>query len=179
MHGLARVNRSKAGFSLVELVIVIVILGIIAAIAIPRVTRGANAAGEAALRANLSILRAAIELYASEHGGYHPAALPDGLGNTAGSPQAFENQLLKYTDARGNVADKKDATHIYGPYLRKGIPPLPVGKNKGANTVSVANNGPECAVDDGTGWVYNSDSGEIIANADDLDESGTKRYDEY
>ncbi len=179
MDCLGNRNRSQAGFSLVELVIVVVIIGIIAAIAIPRVTRGARAAGEAALRANLSVLRGAIELYASEHGGNHPAALPDGQGNPAGSAKAFENQLLKYSDAMGRVADTKDATHVYGPYLRDGIPPLPVGKNKGAKTVNVANNGPVCAVEDGTGWVYNSDSGEIIANADDLDESGTKTYDEY
>jgi prepilin-type N-terminal cleavage/methylation domain-containing protein len=48
-------------FSLIELVIVIVIIGIIAAIAIPRVSRGASNAGEAALKADLRVLRNAIE----------------------------------------------------------------------------------------------------------------------
>ncbi len=31
----------------------------------------------------------------------------------------------------------------------------------------------------GFGWIYNYQTGEIIANADDADESGTKTYDQY
>jgi prepilin-type N-terminal cleavage/methylation domain-containing protein len=179
MDAVVSSSRKKAGFSLVELVIVVVIVGIIAAIAIPRVSRGARGAGESALRSNLSVLRSAIELYATEHNGDHPAAKPDGAGGAAGSNAAFESQLLKYTDIQGNVSGTKDATHIYGPYLRKQIPPLPVGTNQGSNKVSVANNGPVVAVDDGTGWVYNCDTGEIIANADDMDDSNTVSYDQY
>ncbi len=171
--------RPRTAFSLVELVIVIVIIGIIAAIAIPRVSRGARGAGESALRSDLATLRKAIELYAAEHNGVYPGAAADGAGNAGGSAGAFKNQLLKYSDAKGNVSDTRDATYVFGPYLRKGIPPLPVGENRGQDTVSVANNGPTSAVGDGTGWVYNCETGEIIANADDTDESGTMTYDQY
>ena len=62
----------KLGFSLVELVIVVVIIGIIAAIATPRLSRGASAASESALRGNLKSLRSAIDRYAAEHGGAYP-----------------------------------------------------------------------------------------------------------
>ena len=55
------------GFSLLELVIVVVIIGVISAIAIPRMTRGASNAGATALRANLAVLRNAIEIYRAEH----------------------------------------------------------------------------------------------------------------
>ena len=47
-----KIKNDQKGFSLVELVIVIVILGIIAAIAIPRISSGSKGAGEAALKAN-------------------------------------------------------------------------------------------------------------------------------
>lgn len=171
-------NRGKKAFSLVELVIVVVIIGIIAAIAIPRLSQGARGAAESALRSDLAVLRNAIEVYASEHGGDHPGAKDDGAGGGPGSPAAFENQLLKYTDVTGKVSNVKDGTHQFGPYLRKQIPPLPVGKNAGQSTVSVANNGPAVAPDDPSGWVYNCDTGEIIANSDDSDEAGAS-YDQY
>ena len=61
----------RRAFSLIELVIVIVIIGIIAAIAVPRMSRGAAGATDAALRADLATLRAAIDLYHTEHEGIY------------------------------------------------------------------------------------------------------------
>ncbi len=162
------INRRRSGFSLVELVIVIVIIGIIAAIAIPRVSRGAKGAGDSALRSNLAVLRSAIELYASEHGGTFPGtAAAGGTYGTAGTADAFKNQLLFYTDSNGGVAETKDTTHIYGPYLRKRIPPLPVGANKGSSDVTVAEAAP--TVGGTTGWVFSTKTGEIIANCADTE----------
>jgi len=170
-------RRSGRGFSLVELVIVIVIIGIIAAIAIPRVSRGARGAGESALRSDLATLRNAIELYASEHNGAYPGTTTAG---GVGDATLFTNHLLKYSDANGNTSDTKDANHPFGPYLRKQIPPLPVGSgtSRGSNTVKIADPLPEA---DGAtdGWLYNPKTGEIIANATDNDESGAKAYSEY
>ena len=65
----------EPGFSLVELVIVVVIIGIIAAIAVPRLTRGSEAAGEEALLADLAAFRTAIDLYSIDHMGSYPAIL--------------------------------------------------------------------------------------------------------
>jgi prepilin-type N-terminal cleavage/methylation domain-containing protein len=157
-------------FSLVELVIVVVIIGVIAAIAVPRISRGAKGAHESSVRGSLAGLRNAIDMYAAEHGGTFPGA--DGQAAT------FLNQLTKKTDAAGNVGTTA-GVHIYGPYLRGGIPPLEVGPNKGASEVLLGNTGP--AVDEvqtTIGWVYNYTTGDIIANTDDADESG-KTYDTY
>jgi type II secretory pathway pseudopilin PulG len=163
-------------------VIVIVIIGVIAAIAIPRVSRGSKSAGESSLASNLAVLRNAIELYASEHGGVYPAGVGDGT-NAANSYDAFLSQLTKYTNETGKAAATKDPAQniILGPYLRKGIPPLPVGANKGKSTVKMDNTAspPAAAVASGEGWVYNNKTGDIIANADDTDESGAKTYDQY
>ena len=65
-------NTPRRGFSLIELVIVVVIIGIIAAIAIPRMSRGTAGAADSALGGNLNVLRNAIELFATEHGGKFP-----------------------------------------------------------------------------------------------------------
>ena len=59
-------QRRKA-FSLIELVIVVVIIAIIGAIAIPKMSRGAQGAGDSALIQDLSVLRAALDLYNTEH----------------------------------------------------------------------------------------------------------------
>src|SRR5580765_2495355 len=93
-------NSARRAFSLIELVIVVVIIGIIAAIAIPRMSRGTAGAGDSALGGNLSVLRSAIELYASEHGGVFP-------GNKSGV--TVEDQLTKFSKDDGGVSDTKDA----------------------------------------------------------------------
>jgi general secretion pathway protein G len=177
MKAVTNMYGRKRGFSLVELVIVIVIIGIIAAIAIPRVSRGARGAGESALRSDLATMRNAIELYASEHNGVYPGITANG---TVGDATLFTDQLLKYTDTSGNAQDTKDATHPYGPYLRKQIPPLPVGSGTSRNSSTVKVADPLPTADGATdGWLYCPKTGEIIANSTDNDESGTKTYSTY
>lgn len=97
-------DSKRPGFSLIELVIVVVILAIIAAIAIPRLTNTAASAGDAALVADLAMLRQAIAMYEADHHG----SLPD---------TTLVAQLTQFTDIGGDVSAVKDATHIYGPYL--------------------------------------------------------------
>jgi general secretion pathway protein G len=174
-------KRGLLGFSLVELIIIIVIIGILAAIAIPRVSRGSRGAGESALVANLAVLRNALELYSSEHNGVYPGAVADGAGGGANNEAALISQLTKYSNADGVVSDTRDETHTFGPYLRKGIPPVPVGANQGNTTVLIDNINAPPKVNEGTGkgWAYNPSTGDIIANTDDMNEVGDTAYHEY
>jgi len=134
------INKPRKGFTLIELVVVVVIIAIIAAIAIPKMSRGSAGAADSAVAQDLSTMRAAIELYQTEHGGTYPS-------NAAAA--TFISQLTTFTDANGGTSATKDATHIYGPYL-KAVPPLPVGTNKGLSTVTIT--GPAGT---GTfGWFY-------------------------
>jgi type II secretion system protein G len=145
---------TRRGFSLIELVIVVVIIGIIAAIAIPRLSRGAAGAADSALQGDLAVLRNALDLYATEHGGTYPALA------------TFKEQLTTYTDASGTPNASKSSTYIYGPYLRK-VPTLPVGPAtyKGTTTVLDGSSGtPGTAAG---AWFYNATTGEIKANLAD------------
>ena len=137
------------GFSLVELVIVLVIIGVISAIAIPRLTRGASNSGATALKADLATLRNAVELYRAEHEGQFPTKLN------------FVDQMTKFSNLAGatfsttaNVA----SGIVYGPYL-KSVPALPVGAEKSSTTVSDA-----AAAD--VGWIYDETTGNITSNTD-------------
>ncbi len=170
--------RQRRAFTLVELVVVVLILGILAAIAAPKVFRGSDDAAETALRQNLSVIRDAIELYALEHDGRYPGSTSDGT-NPAGSEQAFLNQLLMYSSADGTVSQVRDAAHPYGPYLRKNFPSIPVGPNRGTNSVAVKGDGQPLVPDETTAWMYDYITGEFIANTNDLSSDGVTTYDQF
>jgi prepilin-type N-terminal cleavage/methylation domain-containing protein len=137
-------GRNRA-FSLIELVIVVVILGIIAAIALPRMSKGAAGATDTSLKSSLAVMRSAIDLFQAEHAGVFPS-----LTN-------LPNAMTQYSDDAGTTfVTTKDGTHPWGPYLRA-IPALPVGADKGKNTFTAA-------LAAGFGWVYDAASGTITAN---------------
>ncbi len=156
------VIRARKGFSLIELVIVVLIIGILAAIAVPRMSRGASSAGDSALAGNLAVLRNAIDLFQTEHDGKFPT-LAD-----------LEKALTGYSDQSAATYGPKDVANgvIYGPYLRK-IPALPVGADKGKSGII----GTYTA---GNGWVYDATTGTIKANCPDseVDARGVK-YNTY
>ena len=67
--------RSKRGVTLIELLIVVLILGALAAIAIPRLTQSADNAKKNACKTNIDLINSQIELYAAENDGTYPANL--------------------------------------------------------------------------------------------------------
>ncbi|MHC4114255.1 MAG: type II secretion system protein, partial [Planctomycetota bacterium] len=61
------IDESRYGFSLVEVLIIVAVLGILAAFVMPLYTERVAEAKEAAAKANLCIMRSAIELYAARN----------------------------------------------------------------------------------------------------------------
>jgi len=129
--------KAKSGFTLVEILIVVVILGILAAIVIPQFTDASTEAKYASLASNLQMLRAQIELYKIQHND-EPPDMPEAT---------FVRQLTEQTDVYGAVGTD------FGPYMRD----IPVEPFTNSATVSAGGS---------SGWNYTESTGEIWAPYD-------------
>ena len=164
--------KNKA-FALVEIIIVVTILGIMAAIVMPTFQNNVAQAKESASKTNLATMRAQIELYKLHHNGY-----PPGYVNGAGAPVAtVELQLIGTTTVIGQASPSTvpSAPFLYGPYLKK-IPPNPY--NKLSTITYVAEATEFSAAVDGTssGWLYKKETGEIVINQTGTDSQGVAYY---
>jgi general secretion pathway protein G len=83
----------KRAFSLVELMIVVAVLGILAAIVVPQFQEHSVRAKEAVAKDSLRLLRGAIELYAARHGGVPPGHKDDDPG-TVPADSHFNRQVI-------------------------------------------------------------------------------------
>jgi type II secretory pathway pseudopilin PulG len=151
--------KQARGISLIELAIVVVIIAIIGAIAIPKMSRGEASAADETLIQDLFVLRSAVDHYNSDH----PGAPLNGVS----SENALINALMLFSDSKGNTAGKKTGAYIYGPYL-KAFPSLPIGSNKNSSAVTVS--GP---VGSGAfGWYFNGTTFLCNDPSTDIDASG-------
>ena len=150
--------KARKGFTLVEILIVVVILGILAAIVIPQFSDASTQSKLSSCRTTLQSLRSQIELYKIQHNDTPPALA------------TFGNEMTLYSDASGGTAAAKDATHIYGPYMQR----VPTNPWNDSETLAAADAA-------GVGWVYDEATGDIyigiadVTNADvtaELQDSG-------
>ncbi|MFI4896677.1 MAG: prepilin-type N-terminal cleavage/methylation domain-containing protein [Phycisphaerales bacterium JB059] len=140
-----RVLPSSRAFSLVELVIVVAILAIIGAIAIPRVSASAGAASESAMVKDWRELQTAAELFAAEHAG-----LSIGLDakEIPVNADTVATRLLDQTNLHGTTTGATP----FGPYLDK----IPANRENNLRTLRV--DGADAGA--GThGWRLDSASG--------------------
>ena len=163
--------KQVKGFTLVELLIVVIILAILAAIIVPQFSASTNDAKAAALQSNLANMRSAIEFYFQEHGEYPGRNLVTGATcgtgvavatGAANSEAALIAQLTRYTNDAGLGCTGKDATFKYGPYLKGAIPDNPEGTNNTIVVVSAGVLGLTSAA--AGGWRYDTVTGEFIAD---------------
>lgn len=130
--------RSRCAFTLVELLIVVIILGILAAIVIPQFSDASGDAKLSAMTRDLAVIRRQIALYRLHHNGSWPLLT------------SFEAQMTTKTNPDGSTS----GSPALGPYLDE-IPANPFTDN-------------DNSVTDGTigtsGWYYDEMTGEFRAN---------------
>jgi len=127
-------HRVKRAFTLVEILIVVVILGILAAIVVPQFTNASTEAQAGNVATQLQTIRSQIELYrVRNNGDYPPSLVTGGAGDTA------------WLDLIGND------------YMRAA--PVNPRTNSADVAAGVDHNGG-AATD---GWVFDSATGQIYA----------------
>ncbi len=169
MFSKAKSFASK-GFTLVELLIVVIILAILAAIIVPQFSGATDDAEQAAYDTNIANIRAAIDLYRQQHNAYPGAVTSSGgtcINGTAVTgavgQAAFLAQLRNYTNAAGEACTGTDPNEFkYGPYLKDDLPTNPKGTT---NTVTVVTAGVLGLSTGSTGgWRFDSVTGEFIGD---------------
>lgn len=173
--------KRESGFTLVELLIVAIILAILAAIIVPQFASTTTDATESALRANVTGMRSAIDLYRQQHGEYPgvvtavPAA-PLVCGGTAGAgtggdQATLQSQLTLYSNRNGMSCSAAGTDFPFGPYIQEDA--LPVNPITDDGTVDIVTDGDLVMTPaTGAGWQYDTITGKFIVDDDTLDSQG-------
>ena len=151
--------KREKGFTLIELVMVIVILGILAAVAMPKYVNMQDEAKSAAAKGVIGTVRSAIAIQYAKNA----------LAGNATFPTGAE---LVATDGTGIFAENK-------------MPDSPVDLSGNLNTVdSTSVTGANTLITDAdcdgtTAYVYNQDSGEIRFSNTNLDTVTNKQWNQF
>jgi general secretion pathway protein G len=127
--------RQRKGFSLVELVVVVLIMGIIAGVAIPKLMNTTQNAKDNSAKQSLMVLRNAVELYMANNGSY------PGSDETT-----FKAAVQPY---------------LKGPFPTCPV----VNANASVRVVTGDSLPLANSVGGTQGWAYNNQTGEVIINA--------------
>jgi general secretion pathway protein G len=166
--------RKRGAFTLVEILIVVVLLGVVAAIVIPKAANSTTAAKDSALAHDLRMLRRYILIYKSQHLEVAPG-YPNGATDQTPSEQAFVEQITMSSDVYGQTAPRGTPGFERGPYLLK----IPVNPFNNKSTIEMLGNSEDfpAEADGSHGWLYKAATSEIRADNIGADRYGERYYD--
>ena len=158
-----RTQKSKSGFTLVEILIVVIILGILAAIVIPQFTNASQDARKSSLVSQLQTLRSQIELWKLQHG--------DALPNLVGGDDTPASLDVTNWDPLTTVTQyPAGSANNFGPYMQ--APP----KNPLNGFGVVADGDGSAAAAAASGFIYDYAAGAGTGRIHGTDTNGLAVY---
>jgi len=142
--GVNGVMKRNEGFTLIEILVVVIILGILAATVIPQFSNAGDSARATTTHALLRTVRSQLQTYKLQHHAQFPLL------------EDMWDAMVKKTDGDGLV----DPTGAFGPYLTK----VPINQYTQSFTVVAAGAGTA-----NDGFEYDEDEGAITAVGFDED----------
>ena len=145
--------RRTRGFTLVEVLIVVVIMSVLAAVVIPQFSASTEDARKSTAEFNVSTMRSVIETYKGQHRGTLPAH--------DSTDKNFPTLIAK-TLATGVI----DPAGPYGPYLLE-MPENPYTGNSVVEvTTKTSLQAGDVTAGSAGGWLYNTTTGHIFLDSD-------------
>jgi len=140
-------NKNKRGFTLIELMVVVLLVSILSVVTAPRLTALMVKSKEGATKTNLGMLRSAIQVYGADHEG------------------AFPIDDLSSLSAGGKYLSGIPAANIYRNYRHASNSHINTGPDISSS------------IDDSGGWSYvndrnSADWGNIRVNCSHTDVTG-------
>jgi general secretion pathway protein G len=146
--------KKNRGFTLVEILIVVIILGILAAIVIPQFTNASSDARNSSVQSTLQTIRSQMELFKLQH------------SDTPPTVTAITGwQLMLTTSTTTETTITNPAGTNFGPYMQT----APVNPLNSSSTVAAAAGA-------GVGWVYVLSGNIYTIRATNTTMTGTLTY---